>query len=123
MAAGSALTGAGSSGPTGGFSDPTGGLFHERDSASENPTIAVTNGIEGTLTLVLRSPEGKEYSVKSQSGEEARMQVPPGRYTLSVSCDAPYVQPNYGDATFKRYKQYEAYFVLNENAPPVHLGD
>ena len=119
--AGPAFTGA--AGLPGAIGDPTSGVFQERPSASEMPTVILDNGAGGTLTLILRSPEGNEYQVQSRVNEERRIQVPAGHYTLSISCDVPTVQPNYGDATFKQYKEYEAFFVLDDYAPPIHLGD
>ena len=87
------------------------------------PTVNVTNGAVGTLTLTLRSPQGKVYTVQATAGEEAHLQVPAGTYTLSITSDMPAIRPNYGDATFQRFKQYDAVFVLGDVDAPIHIGD
>jgi hypothetical protein len=120
--AGPVFTGAvGANGPN--VSDPTSGLFHERPSGAEQPTIVLGNGAEASLTLVLRGEDGREYRVNCEPNGEARLQVPAGHYTLTISSTSPWIQPNYGDATFRRFKEYDAYFVVDDHAPPIHLGD
>jgi hypothetical protein len=103
------------------LSDPTGGLFHERPSSQEQPVLTVGNGAFVTLTLVLRGGDGKEYSVSVPPFKTGTLQVPPGGYSLIVSGTG--VDSNTGDATFRRYKSYEATFVLDVYADPIHLGD
>jgi len=100
-----------------------GSLFTERISASATPTIHVTNREDDVITCVFRDPAGHEFRVQSSAGKTESIRIPPGQYTVEVSSNDPFVQPNSGDATFRRFKDYDADFVHASSAESFHLGD
>jgi hypothetical protein len=114
---------ASSSGQQPAFRDPTGGMFQERAGQNEMPTIFVLNTEEGILTLVLRDQAGRSYQAVSPAGQRTELKVPPGHYTVAVSSNVPGIQSNYGDATFRPFKEYDATFGYVSEAAPIHLGD
>lgn len=120
---GSALTDRQSSQPTSVPDVTSDGMFKERPSQSEMPTIRVTNLDRDTMIFILRDASGHIYRTQSTNGHTATLQVPPGDYTVEVTDDDPMIRPNHGDATFRRYKEYEATFDASLFAPPFHLGD
>lgn len=99
------------------------GLFVERDSAVEMPTIYITNIEQDMMRLVLEDPVGHRYEATSTSGQTATLHVPAGSYRVTVFSDNPAVQPNSGDAIFRKHKEYEASFAYSQTAEPLHLGD
>jgi hypothetical protein len=99
------------------------GFFVEKPGQREMPVLYITNLERDTMTLILRSREGHVYQAISSNGNRVSLQVPAGDYAVQVFSSSPYVQPNYGDATFHRYKEYEANFVDTNDAEPLHLGD
>ncbi len=108
---------------TGGTADLTGSLFHERPGAAENPTIHVTNLEDDLMTLTLRDAAGRQYVVRSINGITQTVSIPAGDYTVEVTSNDPMIHGSTGDATFRRYKEYDATFVHGPPMGPLHLGD
>ena len=98
-------------------------LFVESNSAEEMPTLTFRNLADGIMTLTLRDRYGHVYRAASRQSELATLQVPAGDYSVSLESDIPRIRPNWGDATFRRYKSYNALFVAGHSDTRVHLGE
>jgi hypothetical protein len=98
-------------------------LFVESNSAEEMPTLTFRNLADGVMTLTLRDRYGHVYRAASRQSELATLQVPAGDYSVSLESDVPRIRPNWGDATFRRYKSYNALFVAGHSDARVHLGE
>jgi len=110
--------------PTGtGMRDPTAGMFVEREGRAESPTLEVSNADNDTMFLLLKDETGRVYHLEAKAMATASLQIPAGRYNIAVSSDNPAIQPNYGDAVFRRHKEYSATFVQSLDYGPIHLGD
>ena len=103
--------------------DLTGGLFKERPGSAENPTVFVQNMETGTLVLELRDQSGRVYKTQCIAGQRVPLQVPAGNYGVHVSSDVPGVSATDGDATFRKFKEYDAAFSYGMPGEPLHLGD
>ena len=124
QAAGSLVgSGAPTDQPPMGAQDFSSGLFKERSGASESPTIHIINHERGLLRMTLRAENGREFVAQSSDHGTTRIQVPAGHYTVGVTSDQPGIAPNYGDAAFRRFKEYDADFVFAADNKPLHLGD
>src|SRR5207244_12085836 len=100
-----------------------GSLFREKASTTETPTIRVTNLEDDLMTLTLRDAAGHVTQAQSRSGRTTTILEPPGEYSVDVTSNDPLVQPNSGDAVFRRYKAYDATFAWTSDPTPLHLGD
>ncbi len=120
LSGGSALNGApaDASAPPSKFS-----FFVESDSQQEMPKLTFRNMAIGTLTLTLRDRYGHMYRASSSQEEEATLQVPAGDYSVSIDNDSPLIRPNWGDATFRKFKSYHANFVVGHSNARIHLGE
>ena len=98
-------------------------FFVESESRQEMPVLTFVNIANDTLTLTLRDRYGHVYRASSYQGQEATLQVPPGDYSVSVENDNPHVRPNWGDASFRRFKAYHANFIEGHFDERIHLGD
>jgi hypothetical protein len=104
------------------------GLFTETVSPTPSPTIAITNLSPVAAELVLTGSNGEEYSLITESGEHNSLTIPAGDYSARLISADPSVGGNYGDASFHRFRQYDATWVLDTVNPYVfggnlHLGD
>ena len=99
------------------------GLFVEHDSPRETPRLYVTNLENDLMTLTHMDNQGKVYQVTSSHGRTAILELPPGDYQIRVTSDDPRIEGNFGDAVFRRRKEYEAVFQHGQDAEPIHLGD
>ncbi len=106
-----------------GMRDPTAGLFVEHESRAEMPSLVITNGDNDTMYLELRDAAGRKHTLTARPNETAQLQIPAGQYGIAVTSDNPYIRPNYGDAVFRRFKEYAATFVTSSDPAPIHLGD
>jgi hypothetical protein len=98
-------------------------LFVESASQQEMPVLTFRNFAPGTMTLTLRDRYGHVYRASSSQEQESSLQVPAGDYSISVDSDDPHIRPNWGDATFRKFKAYSADFVMRHTERRVHLGD
>jgi hypothetical protein len=99
------------------------GMFIEKDSPREIPTLHVTNEERDTLLLTLWDRQGHVYTLTGPGRQTATLTIPPGEYQLSIVSQLPHAQPNYGDAIFRRRKEYYASFHHTGFTTPIHLGD
>ena len=99
------------------------GMFVEREGAAESPTLSITNDDNDTMQLLLKDAAGKVYHLEAHPMQTSSLQVPPGHYDVAVSSENPAIRPNYGDAEFRRHKEYSATFVQSADYGPIHLGD
>ena len=106
-----------------GGSDLTGSMFMERPGNSEMPTVFVENMAMGTLHLELRDKNGRVYQVSCNVNQRVPLQVPAGNYLVHVSSNVPNIIATDGDATFRRFKEYDAPFSIGPPSGPMHLGD
>lgn len=109
--------------PTDGAAPHGSSLFVESNSAQEMPQLTVRNGSGSGLTLTLRDRYGHVYRAICTQFGTADMQVPSGYYSVSIESDNPHIRPNWGDATFRKFKAYEADFVVGHRDERVHLGE
>jgi hypothetical protein len=98
-------------------------LFAEQDSPQEMPALTFGNMADATLTLTLRDRYGHVYRASARREETATLQVPPGDYSVSLDGDNPHIRPNWGDATFRKFKSYHAAFGVGHVDTRVHLGE
>ena len=98
-------------------------FFVETPSAEEMPTLTFRYMAAGTLTLTLRDRYGHVYRAFSREAEMAKLQVPAGDYSVSIDSDNPHIRPNWGDAAFRKFKSYDADFVVGHSDTRIHLGD
>jgi hypothetical protein len=98
-------------------------LFVESASSQEMPVLTFRNFAIGTMTLTLRDRYGHVYRASSTQKQEATLQVPAGDYSVSIDNDNPMIRPNWGDATFRKFKAYHADFVMRHTDRRIHLGD
>lgn len=98
-------------------------FFVETPSAEEMPTLTFRYMAAGTLTLTLRDRYGHVYRALSREAELAKLQVPAGDYSVSIDSDNPHIRPNWGDAAFRKFKSYDADFVVGASDTRIHLGD
>lgn len=103
--------------------DPMAGMFVARDGRAEMPTLTVTNDDTDAMNLLLKDEAGRVSLLPVPALSTASKQVPAGRYDIAVTSDNPAIRPNYGDAVFRRYKDYSTTFVQSPDYGPVHLGD
>ncbi len=87
------------------------------------PVLTFRNMDDDTLTLTLRDSAGHVYKATSRLEQLATLQVPAGYYSLSIECDNPRIRPNWGDATFRKFKTYHADFVVGHRDERIHLGE
>jgi rubredoxin len=98
-------------------------LFVESESTQEMPVLTFRNFAIGTMTLTLRDRYGHVYRASSADEQVATLQIPAGDYSVSIDSDNPRIRPNWGDATFRKFKAYHADFVVGHTDERVHLGD
>ncbi len=98
-------------------------LFVESESPQEMPILTFNCYADTTMSLTLRDRYGHVYRASSRLAESATMQVPPGEYSVSIDSDNPHIRPNWGDATFRKFKAYHADFIVGHSDERVHLGD
>lgn len=98
-------------------------FFVESNGTEEMPVLTFRNLADGIMTLTLRDRYGHVYRASSQQMGLARLQVPAGDYSVSLESSTPRIRPNWGDATFRKFKSYDALFVAGHSDERVHLGD
>jgi hypothetical protein len=103
--------------------DPMAGMFLEREGQTEQPTITISNSDTDAMSLLLKDASGRVTLLQVPAMSTASKQVPAGRYDIAVTSENPAIRPNYGDAEFRRRKEYSATFVQSADYGPIHLGD
>ena len=98
-------------------------FFVESNGQEEMPVLTFRNLADGIMTLTLRDRYGHVYRASSRQAELARLQVPAGDYSVSLENSNPLIHPNWGDATFRKFKAYNALFVVGHSDTRIHLGD
>lgn len=98
-------------------------LFAESESRQETPSLTFRNWSGFTMTLTLRDQYGHVYRSSCAGDQTAEMQVPAGYYSVSLDCDNPHVRPNWGEATFRKFKTYRADFGVGVGGERLHLGE
>jgi len=98
-------------------------LFVERDSPQEMPILTFSNFTYARMTLTLRDRYGHVYRAACEPAQQATLQVPAGDYSLSLDSDSRSIHSNWGDATFHKFKAYDASFRAGHSDRRVHLGD
>lgn len=106
------------------------GAFIERPSEVETPTIVITNytgiGAGGGDTLIFAGESSGGYEMRIPPVGTASMQVPPGEYRFQLVPDDPGVLGESGDATFRKYREYDLYISSHPyfGGPLIgHIGD
>lgn len=102
---------------------PGPGPFTEATSRTETPTIVVTNGEGDHLVFMLSSGYRVVCRLEIAPYGVGSVRVMPGQYDYRVVGTDPHVGAGYGDATFRRYREYRATFVNGTDFGPQHLGD
>jgi hypothetical protein len=103
--------------------DPMAGMFVEREGRTEMPTLTVTNDDTDAMNLLLKDETGRVLLLPVPALSTASKQIPAGRYDIAVTSDNPAIRPNYGDAVFRRHKEYSTTFIQSPDYGPIHLGD
>ncbi len=98
-------------------------FFVESDGKQEMPVLTFRNMENDTMTLTLQDSYGHVFKASSRSEQLATVQVPAGYYSVSLQNDNPMVRPNWGDATFRKFKTYHADFVEGHFDARIHLGE
>ena len=101
------------------------GLFTESASTQEQPILKLYTDVEGGAALTLTDESGQRYTCQFSPVQSGSLQVPPGSYSVEVSSLDGSIDSNSGTGTFRRYKQYEATFVVvsADDVSPLRLGD
>jgi hypothetical protein len=104
--------------------------FLERPSTQEIPTINIRgdqddfNGVPDRVQF--RNIAGQVFEMVVPAGQTSSMRLPAGNYEYILLPGHPRVQGQDGDATFRRYRQYDLSITTEHNAlysGPQHIGD
>jgi hypothetical protein len=98
-------------------------LFVESDSREEMPVLKWRNFTFSPMSITLRDRYGHVYRSSIEHGGVATLQVPAGDYSVSLDSSNPRIHPNWGDASFRKFKAYRANIVLHHSHERIHLGD